>query len=119
MVVGSPYYSSQGAAYVFYGSNQGIVINNPKILQSNQPDAKMGTSVSSAGDVNGDGFADIIVGTPGYDKNQSDEGVAIVYYGTQNGITEVSPAPTQLGQSVPNGGFGVSVKTAGDVNGDG
>ena len=123
IIVGADVYSSgedeEGAAYIFHGSNLGIATNNPKILQGNQPGALMGASVSSAGDVNGDGYSDVVVGAPRYDKNESEEGIVKVYYGTSSGITEVSPAPTVLERNVPNGLFGYVVNDAGDVNGDG
>lgn len=123
IIVGAPYYSfgqnMEGAAYIFHGSAQGIVTNNPKILQSNQTDANMGASVSGVGDVNGDGYSDVVVGAPSYDKGQLDEGIATIYYGTVNGVSEVSPAPTILEQDIANQHFGYAVKNAGDVNGDG
>ncbi|MBO9616707.1 MAG: FG-GAP repeat protein [Dyadobacter sp.] len=123
IVAGAINYTSgqqaEGAAFIFHGSAQGIISNNPKILQSNQDEASMGTSVSGAGDINGDGYSDIIVGAPGYNKNEPDEGVAIVYYGTGNGISEANPAPFVLEANVPGALFGTAVKSAGDVNGDG
>src|SRR5262249_24468927 len=41
-------------------------------------------SVASAGDVNGDGFADVIVGAFQYDSPQTNEGAAFVYQGNGN-----------------------------------
>ncbi|MGG7660907.1 FG-GAP-like repeat-containing protein [Dyadobacter sp. BHUBP1] len=120
IVVGASGYDSyKGAVYVFHGSDQGISSNNPKILLGNQIGAQMGRSVSGAGDVNGDGFSDIVVGAPYFDKPEVDEGTVIVYYGSSNGISDVSPAPITLEQNLAGGGFGFSVKGAGDVNGDG
>jgi len=40
--------------------------------------------VASAGDVNGDGYADVIVGAKDYDNGQTDEGAAFVFYGNGN-----------------------------------
>src|SRR5512137_987649 len=65
-----------------------------------------GYAVSDAGDVNGDGYADIIVGAHG-------EGKAYVYYGSAGGLSG-SPNWTASG----TGMFGQAVSTAGDVNGD-
>ena len=42
-------------------------------VESNQAGAGFGFSVASAGDVNHDGFDDIIVGAPGYDKGEADD----------------------------------------------
>jgi hypothetical protein len=74
---------------------------------------KFGYSVSTAGDVNGDGYADVIVGAPGYLSNT---GRAYIYYGgpSMNNIADV----ILTGEAADNY-FGHSVSTAGDVNGDG
>jgi hypothetical protein len=43
-----------------------------------------------AGDVNGDGYADVIVGAPRYNDDQTDEGRAYVYYGSASGLSPVA-----------------------------
>ena len=91
-----------------------------------------GTSVSSAGDVNGDGFDDLIVGAPGGDDGGSDAGEAYVVLGRASGIGSVVGGRTVLDLAglAPSDGFvvrggaaddeaGFSVSSAGDVNGDG
>jgi len=81
-----------------------------------------GSSASTAGDVNGDGLADLIVGVSSSDSNA---GKSYVIFGKSNGAT-VSPADiaSGIGGFVINGEAagdesGFSVSTAGDVNGDG
>src|SRR5262249_24686809 len=61
--------------------------------ESDQASANFGHSVASAGDVNGDGFSDLIVGASFYDNGQTDEGRAFVYYG--NGTGGLSRIPHQ------------------------
>ena len=51
------------------------------------------TSVGTAGDVNGDGYADVIVGVPNYDEGQEDEGRAYVYHGSTAGLTRPRSGP--------------------------
>lgn len=108
----------EGAFYIFYGTSGGIN-SAGKVLQSNHTGANLGASVSSAGDVNGDGFGDIVVGAPYFDKGQPDEGIAVIYYGSGAGINEVAPVYSLLEVNAANASFGSSVKSAGDVNGDG
>ena len=72
-----------------------------------------GCSVSSAGDVNGDGYADIIVGAYAYNSNT---GRVYIYFGGQ--IPHYTPDVVLNGE-ITNNYFGFSVSTAGDVNGDG
>ena len=51
-----------------------------------QVEAQFGYSVGMAGDVNGDGFADVIVGADGYSNGQTYEGRAYVYLGAPGGL---------------------------------
>ena len=55
--------------------------------ESNQDRAHFGNSVGTAGDVNGDGYADIIVGAPHYDNGQEDEGRVWVYHGGPDNLS--------------------------------
>ncbi|PXX16590.1 FG-GAP repeat protein [Nitrosomonas ureae] len=86
----------------------------------------LGSSVSSAGDVNGDGFGDLIVGAPGTDFNGDSSGSSYVVFGKASGFSAVMDLSGLDG----NNGFrldgvaaqdssGSSVSNAGDVNGDG
>ncbi len=87
---------------------------------------RSGVSVSSAGDINGDGFADVIVGTIGADANGTYSGAAYVVFGSAS----APAANVQLSSLDGSNGFkisgdvaygfaGCSVSSAGDVNGDG
>jgi len=70
--------------------------------------------VATAGDVNGDGYADLIVGDPGYNSYQ---GKAYVYHGTPWGLTPA--CDWTAGGEEADDQFGYAAGTAGDVNGDG
>ena len=73
----------------------------------------MGASVAAAGDVNGDGHADVIAGAPGNDYGGSGTGAARVLSGRDGAILA-----TWRGDGVGDG-FGVAVGGAGDASGDG
>jgi hypothetical protein len=88
----------------------------PWRAESDQAGAAFGSCVASAGDVNGDGFADVIIGAPGYDGGQFNEGRAFVYFGSSGGL---GSSPTVLELNNDGAEFGFSVSLAGDVNGDG
>lgn len=85
-------------------------------VESNQVDAHLRESISGAGDVNGDGYSDVIVGANLYDNGQADEGAAFVYYGSINGISTTAVAMVEGNQEYAYLGRGVS--GAGDVNGN-
>ncbi len=109
--------SAEGVAFVHHGSSSGISSTKTTQLESNQTSASFGCSVACAGDVNGDGYSDVIVGASSYDNGSSDEGAAFVYHGSSTGIT--TTIQTQLETNQANAYYGVSVAGAGDVNGDG
>ncbi len=105
-----------GTAYFYRGSADGVHRVADRVLQDPRADIldRMGTSVAGAGDVNGDGFADIVVGTAGANR-----GRALVYYGSREGIP---PKPDRFLEDPLGPGyneFASSVAGAGDVNADG
>jgi hypothetical protein len=121
IIAGAPLYDNgqldEGAALVFMGSPTGLTASIAMAMEGNQEDANLGTSVFTAGDVNGDGYADVIIGTPGFSNGQSAEGRAQVHLG---GPTGLFPGPAWSSESNQEGAWhGESVGTAGDVNGDG
>ncbi len=120
MIVGAAFYDDgegdEGRAFLLLGSATGL-ISTAWLAEGNQTSAQFGASVSTAGDVNGDGYDDVIVSAPRFDATFTDEGKAFVYLGGAGGLA-ASPAWTTLG-GVLSAGYGASVSTAGDVNGDG
>lgn len=99
------------------------------ILPDNtQQETGFGQAVSGAGDVNGDGLDDVIIGSPGQDLDGEASllsGAAYVVFGKRD-AEPVTAAALRVGQggfviqpSVDHGQLGHSVGGAGDVNGDG
>jgi hypothetical protein len=121
VVVGAPGYdngqANEGAAFVYYGSSSGLSTTPNWMAESNQSGAEFSHWVAPAGDVNGDGYDDIIVGAWFYDHGQYNEGAAFVYHGSPTGL---SPSADWMAEGNQSGVyFGCAVDTAGDVNGDG
>ncbi len=98
----------------------GFVINSAGSFYS-------GRSVSNAGDINGDGFDDVIIGEPFAESNpNSIYGESYIVFGGQDfssGNFELSDLDGQNGfvviNSAVSGRAGSAVSTAGDINGDG
>jgi len=85
-----------------------------------------GGSVAAAGDVNGDGFGDLIIGAPQADANGGNSGSSYVVFGQASGFAATIPLAALNGSNGfrLDGSFagdlsGFSVASAGDVNGDG
>ncbi|MBL0055245.1 MAG: FG-GAP repeat protein [Chitinophagaceae bacterium] len=86
---------------------------------ADQIGAQFGISVASAGDVNGDGYSDVIIGAYQYDDGvNAHEGRAFVYHGSPTGLS-VSPTNNLDAGNQAGANFGYSVALAGDVNADG
>ena len=122
-----------GETYVVYGgaSTAGVLElsaldgTNGFTLQGIDPDDRSGASVSSAGDVNGDGYDDLIIGA--YEAGSSTGETYVVYGGASapgtDGVLDVSALDGNNGFTLAginlDDNSGASVSSAGDVNGDG
>jgi len=87
-------------------------------LSAFQAGAQFGRFVAGAGDVNGDGFGDVIVGAELYDAGEQDEGAAFIVHGSATRIPSNSFPATTLQSNQALASLG-KVAGAGDVNGDG
>jgi len=129
VIVGASSYdagqSNEGAAFIFLGSATGIADGDPDTadtqIESNQANAFMGSSVAGIGDVNDDGYDDVIIGAYLYDAGEEDEGAAFVFLGSAAGIADGDPstADAQIESDQVNANMGASVAGAGDVDDDG
>jgi large repetitive protein len=108
IIVGAYVYDSgMGRAYVYHGSAAGIASTATCTLDGTVASAYFGFSVSGAGDVDGDGYDDVIVGA--YRGNS-----VYLFHGSASGV-----ATTATSTLSGSGSFGYSVSDAGDVDGDG
>ncbi|MBK6877801.1 MAG: FG-GAP repeat protein [Ignavibacteria bacterium] len=112
VVIGAKRYSSfTGRAYVYFGD---LSMDNTVdiIFTGDSPNILFGESVSTAEDVNGDGYSDLIISASSYGGGN---GRAYLYFG--GSAMDDSPDVVMSGTTLTN--FGGSVSNAGDVNGDG
>jgi hypothetical protein len=135
---GSYYYGSTGKSYVVFGSEGGFNSSldlfsldgsNGFVINGIGNFGSFGASVSSAGDINGDGVDDLIIGAPnaqGNGTNYSNAGESYVVFGSDDGFNSSLDLSSLDGSNgfVINGlgnfgSFGSSVSSAGDINGDG
>jgi hypothetical protein len=114
--------TDEGSVYVFFGSASGPALTPDWSAESDQHLSNFGRAIGAAGDVNGDGYADLLVGADLYDNGTTDEGAAFAWYGSETGLGEPGrPANadwmTESNQTVRY--FALMLGSAGDVNGDG
>jgi hypothetical protein len=104
-----------GRAYVFSGANGSVLwtLASPQ----EEPGGNFGFSVSGAGDVNSDGYDDVVVGAGAEDPGTSPNGAgrAYVFDGQTGTVLDTLISPNEE----DTGLFGKSVSGAGDVNNDG
>ena len=140
LIIGAPFADS-GTSYVIFGRNTGFEADlsteslngtNGFTLSGALFDDRLGSAVSSVGDINGDGFDDLVIGADGagdYDSygDRSFAGKSYVVFGGSNvgnsGTIELSELNGANGFTI-NGirdsdRTGFSVSSAGDINSDG
>ncbi|MEO1208647.1 MAG: Calx-beta domain-containing protein [Cyanobacteria bacterium J06638_20] len=124
-----------GESYVVFGSSQGFAAslnlstlngNNGFVINGIDEDDLSGYSVSGAGDINGDGIDDLIIGAFDADPNGEGSGESYVVFGSNQGFAASLNLSTLNGNNgfvingIDEGDYsGYSVSGAGDVNGDG
>lgn len=106
----------EGKTWLYWGSPDGPVESGWS-WQANQDGAISGFPVNYAGDINADGFDDVIIGANQYDFDEIDDGLAVAFYGSETGLAAEPDWMMSSGQKKCN--FGHWVDGAGDVNGDG
>ena len=100
-------------AFIYLGGPTGLGTAPAFTLTGSNADG-FGTEAVGAGDINGDGYGDVVVSAPQYSNGL---GQLFVYLGGPGGISATASA-TLTGTDA-GGGLGVSLASAGDVNGDG
>ena len=118
-----------GKAYVMYGSATGFPlapgfaflgrVTDGSTIIGQSYTGTFGTTVASAGDLNGDGYADVAIGSPNDDSFGSDAGLVSVFRGSAAGVdTAFANRLWWESSGVPGAKFGITLATAGDLNGD-
>ncbi len=124
-----------GSSYVIFGKPAGFDAtldlsslsgSNGFRLDGEAAEDQLAYSISNAGDVNGDGIADLVVGAPGNDTNGDLSGSSYVVFGKASGFSALLNLSNldgsdgfRLNGLAANDVLGISVSNAGDVNGDG
>lgn len=121
LIVGSPGHShsfeSEGAAYLFRADSDGLQSTAAWQATGGQPWALLGSAVSAAGDLNADGYDDVIVGAPFYSEDQPAEGATFLFYGWDGGL-ESTAAWRAFGDKA-EAHFGFGLGGGADVGDDG
>ena len=81
-----------GAAFFYSGSPSGLMGSGPgdaafAVIGDSGFDDVFGAWVAGVGDVNADGYGDVVVGAPWYNNGESDEGAAFLFFGSASGIS--------------------------------
>ena len=120
-MVGAPFFDhdevDEGMAFLFYGSASGLAPDPGWTFELDQAMGNLGQSVAAAGDVNGDGFGDVIVGSCRIEYGVRYGGEAYLFFGSQAGLGTTPGWVGSTGEQFDH--YGCTVAGAGDVDADG
>ncbi len=123
LVVGAPEYnngiSKAGAAMVYYGSEAGLADVPDWSYVSPQRDANLGNAVAGGGDLDGDGYDDLIVASRWYSDTFAKEGAVLIFYGSAQGLPQPASPDLMITGRQAGALLGSAVAAGGDANGDG
>lgn len=118
ILAGAPYTGEYaGLVVAFHGGAGGLTgsVASPAWSVSGADGDGLGASFAGAGDINGDGFADVVISAVA-----SSSGSVYGFYGSATGLLGTLSSPAfHIAGEAPNDEFGKAVAGAGDVNGDG
>ncbi|MDD3006900.1 MAG: VCBS repeat-containing protein [Candidatus Pacebacteria bacterium] len=119
ILIGAPAVGSvnEGKAYLYLGSETGLPSSPSRVFADGTANSYFGNPVSLGGDINNDGYPDVLIGASRYDNIKKDAGAVFAYYGGASGLA-ASPSWSSYG-SQADAYYGCGYYTAGDVNGDG
>lgn len=80
--------TGDGRALLWRGGSTGPGGQPDQALSDSSDDSLFGRSLDGAGDVDGDGFADLVVGRPGWSSGELGEGGAVLFVGSAEGLVE-------------------------------
>jgi hypothetical protein len=112
---------NSGAAYLVLGPVTGdldLASADAKLIGDEKYE-RVGWSVDGAGDVNGDGYADLLIGANGNDTGASNGGLTYLVYGPVSGEFDLAGADGHFAGENSSDVSGSAVSGAGDVDGDG
>ena len=109
-------FDDRGRAYLYLGGPDGLSATAVWTYDGTAQD-QLGMGVGAAGDVNGDGYDDVLVGAYSADAGGDDAGRVLLFLGSPGGLA-AAPSWEWIGDEV-DGYAGGTVAAAGDVNGDG
>ncbi len=124
LMIGAPNFdggsTDEGKLFVFWNNGGYFDLQPDWTVESQQAGSYFAGSLSSAGDVNGDGYIDIAVGAINFDAEETDDGAVIIYYG--NAMHQPNEWMRQIvdgGEGYGNSNYGSAICGGGDINNDG
>lgn len=110
---------NQGRVSIYLGSPSGLAAAPVRVLTDGTQAERFGAYVRAAGDVNGDGYADVMIGAPNWTDRRGAVGCVLLYTGGPDGL-ESEPACRITGDHEGDAvGFAETFTPLGDVDGDG